>query len=125
MRVWFPIFSTELPPNLGRLFAKSVSKSLSAYLGVVIIVHSDKRGSHVNTMTYSAFKSNIENALNAVLDSHQPVIVKKNRRSSVVVVSLDEYKSLVETRYLLSTHANAARLTTGIEEVEALIAQGK
>ena len=79
----------------------------------------------MNTMTYSAFKSNMENALNAVLESHQPVVVKKNRRSSVVVVPLDEYQSLVETRYLLSTPANVAHLMTGIEEVEALIAQGK
>jgi len=78
----------------------------------------------MNTLTYSVFKSNMESALNTVLETHQPVVVKKSRKSSVVVMPLEEYQSLVETRYLLSSPANAARLMKGIEEVEALIVQG-
>lgn len=78
----------------------------------------------MNTMTYSAFKSNMESTVNTILETHQPVIVKKNRLSSVIIVPLEDYQSLVETRYLLSSPVNAARLVTGIEEVEALIAQG-
>ena len=78
----------------------------------------------MNTMTYSAFKSNMESTVNTILETRQPVIVKKNRLSSVIIVPLEDYQSLVETRYLLSSPVNAARLVTGIEEVEALIAQG-
>jgi len=78
----------------------------------------------MNTLTYSVFKSDMEGALNNVIKTHEPVVVKKDRKSSVVVMPLGEYQSFVETRYLLSNPVNAARIMQGIEEVEALISQG-
>jgi antitoxin YefM len=79
----------------------------------------------MNTVTYSAFKSNMENTIQSIIETHQPVIVRKNRRSSVVVMPLEDYQALTETKYLLSSPANAARLVRGIEDIEDLIARGK
>jgi antitoxin YefM len=77
----------------------------------------------MNSVSYAAFKSDIESTFQSVITKHEPVVVRKDRRSSVVMLPLDEYESLMETRYLLASTANSERLMKGIDEVEALIAQ--
>jgi len=78
----------------------------------------------MNTVTLSAFKTNVESTIQGVVSTHQPVIVKKDRRSSVILMPLEDYQALTETKYLLSSPANAARLVRGIEEIEQIIARG-
>ena len=78
----------------------------------------------MNTVTLSAFKTNIESTIQGIVLTHQPVVVKKDRRSSVVLMPLEDYRALTETKYLLSSPANAARLVRGIEEIEQIIARG-
>ena len=69
----------------------------------------------MNTVTFSAFKTNMESTIQSIVSTHQPVVVKKNRGSSVIVMPLEDYRALTETKYLLSSPANAARLVRGIE----------
>jgi len=78
----------------------------------------------MNTVTLSAFKTNIESTIQDIVETHQPIVVKNNRRSSVIVMPLEDYRALAETKYLLSSPANAARLVRGIEEIEQLISRG-
>jgi len=78
----------------------------------------------MNTVTFSAFKTNIESTIQSIVETHQPVVVKKNRRSSVIVMPLEDYQALTETKYLLSSPTNVARLVRGIEEIEDLITRG-
>ena len=78
----------------------------------------------MNTITLSAFKTNIESTIQGIVETHQPIVVKKNRRSSVIVMPLEDYQALTETKYLLNNPTNAARLVRGIEEIEDLIARG-
>jgi len=78
----------------------------------------------MNTVTLSAFKTNVESTIQGVVSTHQPVIVKKDRRSSVILMPLEDYQALTETKYLLSSPANAARLVRGIEEIKQIIAHG-
>ena len=79
----------------------------------------------MNTVTFSVFKTNMESTIQNIVETHQPVVVKKNRRSSVIVMPLEDYRALTETKYLMSSPANAARLARGIEEIEEVIAHGK
>ena len=76
----------------------------------------------MNTVTLSAFKTNIESTIQGIVSTHQPVVVKKDRRSSVVLMPLEDYRALTETKYLLSSPANVDRLVRGIEEIEQIIA---
>ena len=78
----------------------------------------------MNTVTLSAFKTNMESTIQGVVSTHQPVIVKKDRRSSVILMPFEDYQALTEAKYLLSSPANAARLVRGIEEIEQIIARG-
>jgi len=79
----------------------------------------------MNTVTVSTFKINMESTIQNIVETHQPLVVKKSRHSSVVVMPLDDYQSLTETKYLLGSPANAARLVRGIEEIEDLLTRGK
>ena len=67
----------------------------------------------MNTVTFSAFKTNMESTIKSIVETHQPVVVKKNRCSSVIVMPLEDYRALTETKYLMSSPANAARLVRG------------
>ena len=78
----------------------------------------------MNTVTLSAFKTNVESTIQGIVSTHQPVIVKKDRRPSVILMPLEDYQALTETKYLLSSPANAARLVRGIEEIEQIIVRG-
>lgn len=50
--------------------------------------------------------------MDAVWENSEEVIIAGPKGKSVVVISLEEYESMKETDYLLSSPANAARLRT-------------
>jgi antitoxin YefM len=47
------------------------------------------------------------------------LIITRNGDQSVVMLSLDDYKALEETAYLLRTPANARRLLASIAQLNA------
>jgi len=79
----------------------------------------------MQTIAMKTFRSTIDATVQQIFATHEPVIVRKNKQTSFVVLPLEEYRSLMETRYLMGTSANADRLKQGIEEVEAMISAGK
>jgi antitoxin YefM len=57
--------------------------------------------------------------LDSVTDEHEPVIITRDRgKPSAVLMSLEDFASLEETRYLLSSPANARRLMESIAELD-------
>ena len=71
----------------------------------------------MNTITYSSARSNFASVMNNVCNDHEPVIVTRNSDQSVVMLSLEDYKALEETAYLLRSPTNAKRLLTAIDEL--------
>ena len=53
-----------------------------------------------------------------VCESHDPVIITRQKEDSVVMLSLEDFKALEETSYLLRVPANAKRLLESIAELE-------
>jgi antitoxin YefM len=53
-----------------------------------------------------------------VCEDHEPVIITRQKEESVVMISLDDYKALEETSYLLRAPKNARRLLESIAELE-------
>lgn len=72
----------------------------------------------MNTMTYTAARQNLSETMSDVCNDHEPVIITSKRDKAVVMISLDDYKSMEETTYLLRSPKNAKRLLTAIYEVE-------
>ncbi|MDN4475941.1 type II toxin-antitoxin system prevent-host-death family antitoxin [Demequina sp. SYSU T00192] len=73
----------------------------------------------MKTMSYSESRKNYASVLDSVVDDREEVVVTRAGHEPVVIVSLDDYESLKETAYLLQNPANARRLLSAIEELEA------
>ena len=72
----------------------------------------------METMTYSSAREKLAATIKKVCDDHEPVIITRKRENAVVMISLDDYKSLEETAYLLRSPENARRLLESIAELE-------
>ena len=73
----------------------------------------------MNTMTYTAARQNLAETMKEVCNDHEPVIITSKRDKAVVMISLDDYKSMEETTYLLRSPKNAKRLMEAIHEIES------
>ncbi|MFP5360402.1 MAG: type II toxin-antitoxin system Phd/YefM family antitoxin [Actinomycetes bacterium] len=73
----------------------------------------------MKTMSYSESRKNYASVLDSVVDDREEVVITRAGHDPVVIVSLDDYESLKETAYLLQNPANARRLLSAIEDLEA------
>ena len=53
-----------------------------------------------------------------VAEDHIPLVVKRKRGEDMVVMSLDDYNSYIETINLLNSPTNARHLTKSIKQAE-------
>ena len=72
----------------------------------------------METLTYTAARENLAATIKKVCEDHEPVIITRKRENAVVVISLEDYKSLEETSYLLRSPKSARRLLESIVELE-------
>ena len=73
----------------------------------------------MDAITYSTARANLASTMDRVCDDHEPLIITRNGEQSVVMLSLEDYKSLEETAYLLRSSTNTRRLMKAIEQLEA------
>jgi antitoxin YefM len=68
---------------------------------------------------FSEFRTNLKNYLDEVEDNNETLIVKRKTGKGTVMISLDEYNSIMETVHLLSSKANADRLRESIAQMSS------
>ena len=73
----------------------------------------------MDTMSYSAFRSNLAGTLDKVNDDHKPVIITRQNGRPSVVMSLEDFQAYEETAYLMASPKNATRLNLAVAEIEA------
>jgi antitoxin YefM len=73
----------------------------------------------MDAITYSAARANLADTMDRVCDDHEPIIITRSGQQAVVMLSLDDFKSLEETSYLLRSPKNARRLLDSIAVLEA------
>lgn len=73
----------------------------------------------MDTVTYSAARAKLANTMDRVCDDHEPVIITRSGQRAVVMMALDDFKSLEETSYLLRSPRNAQRLLESIAALES------
>lgn len=73
----------------------------------------------MDAITYTRARANLAQTMDRVCNDHDPLIITRNSDQSVIMISLDDFKALEETAYLLRSPANARRLLESMEELEA------
>jgi antitoxin YefM len=73
----------------------------------------------MDAISYTAVRANLASAMDRVCDDHEALIITRNGERSVVMLSLEDYKALEETAYLLRTPANAKRVLAAVAQLKA------
>ena len=73
----------------------------------------------MDALSYSMARRSLAKVLDKVCRDHAPVIVTRQKKDSVVIMSLEDYESLEETAHLLRTPENARRLLESITQLES------
>ena len=71
----------------------------------------------MTTTSVSDFRANIKQYLDAVINDSHEVIINRGRESAVLI-PLDEYNSLKETEYLMSSKAMGKAILKGMDDVK-------
>jgi len=67
---------------------------------------------------YTEFRTGLKKFLDSVEDNNETLIIKRGTGNGTVMISLDEYNSIMETVHLLSSKANADRLYESIMQIK-------
>jgi antitoxin YefM len=67
---------------------------------------------------YTEFRTRLKNYLDNVENNNETLIIKRGSGRGTVLISLDEYNSIMETLHLLSSQKNAKRLFESIEQMK-------
>lgn len=73
----------------------------------------------MDAITYTNARANLASTMDRVCNDHEALIITRNGEQSVVMLSLEDYKALEETAYLLRTPANARRLLSAVSQLSA------
>jgi antitoxin YefM len=69
------------------------------------------------TATITDFRRDIKRYLDRVTETFETFIINRGKDHGVVVISLDEYNSLLSTQHELSSKANEKRLDSAIDKL--------
>jgi len=68
---------------------------------------------------YTEFRTGLKKFLDDVENNNETLIIKRGTGKGTVLLSLEEYNSIIETMHLLSTKSNADRLYESINQMKA------
>lgn len=72
----------------------------------------------MQTTSMSDFRKEMKKYLDFVTEDHETLIINRGENKAAVVISLDDFNSFTETKYLLSTEANRKHLLDSIEQAK-------
>ncbi len=67
---------------------------------------------------YTEFRTGLKKFLDSVEENNETLIIKRGTGNGTVMISLDEYNSIMETVHLLRSKANADRLYESINQIK-------
>jgi antitoxin YefM len=67
---------------------------------------------------YSEFRTQLKKFLDNVEENNEILIIKRGTGKGTVMISLDEYNSIMETVHLLSSKSNADRIYESMQQMK-------
>ena len=68
---------------------------------------------------FTEFRTGLKKFLDEVEDNQETLVIKRKSGKGTVLISLEEYNSIMETVHLLSSKANADRLFESIQQMKS------
>lgn len=68
---------------------------------------------------YTEFRTGLKKFLDDVENNNETLIIKRGSGKGTVLLSLEEYNSMIETMHLLGSKANADRLYKSIDQMKS------
>lgn len=68
---------------------------------------------NMRTTNYTELRSNLKDYIDCVINDSDTVVVNRGNGTGVVMISLDEYNSLKETEYIMSSPQTVADIRQG------------
>lgn len=73
----------------------------------------------MRTANYTDFRANLKGYIDSVIEDCETVIINRGNDSGVVLISLEEYNSLKETEYIMSSPETMRDIRLGEEDLKA------
>ncbi|MDX8378387.1 MAG: type II toxin-antitoxin system prevent-host-death family antitoxin [Mariprofundales bacterium] len=73
----------------------------------------------MNAINYTTVNNNLAEMMDKVCHEHTPVVITRNKDEDVVLISLEDFRAMEETAYLLRSPSNAQHLLAAIDELES------
>jgi antitoxin YefM len=72
----------------------------------------------MQAIVYSNARNNLRSLINKVCDDFDEYMISTKDNKTAVLISYDEYTSMKETLYLMSSKTNRERLDAAVEQIE-------
>ena len=72
----------------------------------------------MRTANFTDFRANLKSYIDAVIDDCDTVIINRGNDTGVVLISLEEYNSLKETEYIMSSPETMEAIRKGDEDIK-------
>ena len=72
----------------------------------------------MESISYTAARSNLAKTMEQVCDDHAPIAITRKGEGAVVMISMEDYQALEETAYLLRSPKNTRRLIESIADLD-------
>ena len=73
----------------------------------------------MNAVNYTDLRRNLKARMDKVYHDHEPLIITRKDNENLVMISLDDYNSLTETQYLLSSKRNTEHLMESLNSARS------
>jgi len=70
----------------------------------------------MQAVSYTELRRKLKSFMDNVFNNKEALIITRKNNENVVMISLEEYNSLMETNYLLATKANDERLESSLRK---------
>ena len=70
----------------------------------------------MKTISFTEARDNLNNVLDQVVNDAEPIVINRSSEADVVVMSLHDYRSLMETVHLLRSANNSTHLDRSIAQ---------
>ena len=70
----------------------------------------------MQVISYTKARNELATMMNKVCEDHVPIVISRQEQRPVVLLSLEDFNSIEETLYLLSSPKNASRVIEAAQD---------